>query len=139
EARGLRLSVRPQGPVSLVTDSDKLREILNNLLHNAIEYNRPEGAIDLAVERENGHVRVEVRDTGIGIPPHPRDPIFEPFYRADPSRHSEGLHAGLGLAIVKGYVDLMGGTIMVDSTLGEGSTFRLELPAAPSAAAPGKN
>jgi two-component system, OmpR family, heavy metal sensor histidine kinase CusS len=128
-ARGLTLQVSRNGPVMLHTDADKLREILNNLLHNAIEYNRPQGSIELALERENGHVRVEVRDTGIGIAPEAREHIFERFYRADPSRQADGLHAGLGLAIVKGYVDLMGGTITVDSTEGQGTTFRVDLPA----------
>jgi heavy metal sensor kinase len=131
EARSLRLSVRHGGPASLRADPDKLREVLTNLLHNAIEYNRPEGSIDVAVARDNGHLRLEVRDTGIGIAPEARAHIFERFFRADPSRHAEGLHAGLGLAIVKGYVDLMGGTIAVDSAPGQGSTFRIELPADP--------
>jgi heavy metal sensor kinase len=128
-ARGLSLRVERNGPVVLQTDPDKLREILNNLLHNAIEYNRPEGSIEVALARQNGHVLLEVRDTGIGIAPAAREQIFERFYRADPSRQADGLHAGLGLAIVKGYVDLMGGKISVQSTEGQGTTFRVELPA----------
>jgi heavy metal sensor kinase len=128
-ARGLTLHVERNGPVLLHTDPDKLREVLTNLLHNAIEYNRPNGSIELALERQNGHVLLEVRDTGIGIAPEAREHIFERFYRADPSRQADGLHAGLGLAIVKGYIDLMGGKISVESTEGQGTTFRLELPA----------
>ena len=61
--------------------------------------------------------------------PQAQEQIFERFYRADPSRQADGLHAGLGLAIVKGYVDLMGGKISVQSTEGQGTTFRIELPA----------
>jgi two-component system phosphate regulon sensor histidine kinase PhoR len=98
------------------------------LLHNAIQYNRPSGSIDFTVERENGHLKLEVRDTGIGIGTEARSHIFERFYRADPSRQTDGLNAGLGLAIVKGYVDLMGGAISVESAEGVGSTFRVELP-----------
>ena len=128
EARGLSLRVHDGDGAQLVADPDKLREVLTNLLHNAIEYNRPQGSVDLSVARDNGHVRVEVRDTGIGIPPEAREHIFERFYRADTARGEDGLHAGLGLAIVKGYVDLMGGTIRVESAEGQGSTFRLELP-----------
>jgi heavy metal sensor kinase len=128
-ARGLTLSVERNGPVVLHTDPDKLREVLTNLLHNAIEYNRPEGSIELGLQRQNGHILVEVRDTGIGIAPEAREHIFERFYRADPARQADGLHAGLGLAIVKGYVDLMGGWINVESTEGQGTTFRVELPA----------
>jgi len=129
EARGLSLRVHGQAPVCLRADPDKLREVFTNLLHNAIEYNRPEGSVDLTVERANGSLRVQVRDTGIGIAPELRQQIFERFYRADPSRQADGLHAGLGLAIVKGYVELMGGSIAVDSKEGQGSTFCVQLPA----------
>ena len=131
EARGLKLEVHKNGPACVTADPDKLREVFTNLLHNAIEYNKPHGAIDVAVERHNGDVHVEVRDTGIGIAPDARQQIFERFYRSDPSRAAEGLHAGLGLAIVKGYVDLMGGKIDVESTEGQGSTFRVHLPVRP--------
>ncbi len=127
DARGLTMRFHAAGSAVLNTDPDKLREILNNLLYNAIEYNRPEGSIDLAVERSNGLLYLEVRDSGIGIPPEAREHIFERFFRADPSRHADSLHAGIGLAIVKGYVDLMGGTIGVDSSEA-GSTFRVEFP-----------
>jgi heavy metal sensor kinase len=130
EARGLQLRVYGGDGAQLLADPDKLREVITNLLHNAIEYNRPQGSIDVSVARQNGHLHVEVRDTGIGIKPEAKEHIFERFYRADSSRGGDdGLHAGLGLAIVKGYVDLMGGTIHVESAEGQGSTFHLELPA----------
>src|SRR5262249_19118642 len=106
EARGLELHVHTNGPACLTADPDKLREVLTNLLHNAIEYNRPHGSVDLSVGRENGHLSVEVRDTGIGMTADAREHIFERFFRADPSRQADGLHAGLGLSIVKGYIDL---------------------------------
>jgi two-component system, OmpR family, heavy metal sensor histidine kinase CusS len=128
EARGLALRLHAPDPVPLHVDPDKLREILNNLLHNAVEYNRPQGAIDLNVGRVNGHVQLKVSDTGIGIAPEQRQQIFERFFRADPSRHADTPHAGLGLSIVKSYVDLMGGRIDVDSTT-SGSTFTIALPA----------
>jgi heavy metal sensor kinase len=137
EARGLQLTIedsQPAPPVSgnggclVQIDPDKLREVLTNLLHNAIQYNRPGGMVGLRVARENGSLEVEVRDTGIGIAPEARERIFERFYRVDPSRGSDDLHAGLGLAIVKEYIDLMGGSIGVESTEGQGSTFRVLLP-----------
>jgi heavy metal sensor kinase len=134
EARGLRLEVEHSGPAYLRADPDKLREVVTNLLHNAIEYNRPNGAVNLRVERSNGHLDVEVRDTGIGITQEARPHLFERFFRADPSRTSDTPHAGLGLAIVKGYVDLMGGSIQVHSAVGQGSTFRVRLPAGPAVA-----
>jgi signal transduction histidine kinase len=129
EARNLELKFERNGPVLLKTDPDKLREVLTNLLDNAVQYNRPGGSIELSLARDNGHVRMEVKDTGVGIPLEARDHLFERFYRVDPSRQSETTHCGLGLAIVKGYVDLMGGTIEVDSAPNEGSTFRILLPA----------
>ena len=128
EARGLRLSMHHNGPAAVHADPDKLREVLTNLLHNAIEYNKPNGTIDVSVERNNGSLAMEVRDTGIGISPQAQKRVFERFYRVDPSRHADSPHAGLGLAIVKGYVDLMGGTIDVQSAVDAGTTFRIKLP-----------
>jgi two-component system, OmpR family, heavy metal sensor histidine kinase CusS len=126
-ARGLTLRLNMPDAITMETDPNKLREVIVNLLHNAVEYNRPDGAIDLAVERVNGHVRLEVRDTGIGIKPNELEHLFERFYRADPSRQADTPHAGLGLAIVKSYVDLMGGTIRVASSEA-GTAFTVELP-----------
>jgi heavy metal sensor kinase len=126
--RGLEMRLHLPDPVTLHTDPNKLHEVITNLLHNAVEYNRPNGSIELAVERTNGHVGIEVRDTGIGISSEAQERIFERFYRADPSRHADTPHAGLGLAIVKSYIDLMGGTIQVASSTA-GSTFTIELPA----------
>lgn len=128
EAHGLNLQVHCAKPLPFHGDAGKIREIVSNLLHNAVEYNKPNGSIDVTLERHNGTVRIEVRDTGIGISREVQPHIFERFYRADPSRQADGLHAGLGLAITKSYVDLMGGTIAVDSTPGEGSRFRVDLP-----------
>jgi two-component system, OmpR family, heavy metal sensor histidine kinase CusS len=130
EARGVHLAVHVDGKQvpQLTTDPDKFSEVLTNLLHNAIQYNRPGGDIDVSLGRQNGVFELAVRDTGVGIAPDARAHLFERFWRSDPSRGADGLHAGLGLAIVKGYVDLMGGTISVESTEGQGSTFRVQLP-----------
>jgi heavy metal sensor kinase len=132
--RGLDLRVNCPKPVTWTTDPDKLREVLVNLLHNAVQYNRPDGAIDVSAEAADGWLDLQVHDTGIGIEPKAFDHIFERFYRADSSRHSDDLHAGLGLSIVKAYVGLLGGTISVESQIGRGSTFRVRLPAAATAA-----
>jgi signal transduction histidine kinase len=126
--RGLKLHVDCPPDVTWKTDPDKLREILVNLLHNAIQYNKPNGSIDVSAETENGWLDLRVRDTGIGISPENSQRIFERFYRADPSRNANGLHAGLGLSIVKGYVGLLGGTVQVESQAGQGSTFHVRLP-----------
>jgi signal transduction histidine kinase len=110
------------------TDAGKLREVLTNLLHNAVEYNRPGGLVELSIWTQQHEVIVQVRDTGIGMTPEVMEKIFERFYRADASRHAAGVHAGLGLAIVKEYVERLGGTIEVESQPEVGSTFRLRLP-----------
>ncbi len=122
--------------VAVDTDPGKLREVLMNLLHNAVEYNSPNGTIDLAVRREGEAVVFEVRDTGIGMTPEVRERIFERFYRADSSRHATGVHAGLGLAIVKEYVARLNGSIEVESEPGTGTTFRVTLPTPSSEPAP---
>jgi signal transduction histidine kinase len=137
EAHGLTFTTAIDGDAEMLTDPDKLREVLNNLLGNAIEYNRPGGSIELRVSADRGRVTFEVKDTGIGMTPEVRTKIFERFYRADPSRHETGVHAGLGLAIVKEYVERLGGTITVESEPDVGSTFRVTLPTAPAAAAGG--
>jgi signal transduction histidine kinase len=130
ESHGLTLTtdLRPTPPLD--TDADKLREVVINLLHNAVEYNRPGGSITLAVRREQngGPLVVEVTDTGIGMTADVRGRIFERFYRADASRTATGVHAGLGLSIVKEYVTRLGGTISVESEVDRGSTFRVTLP-----------
>lgn len=128
EAHGLTLATAIDSDAEMVTDPDKLREVLNNLLGNAIEYNRPGGSVELRVSADRGQVTFAVRDTGIGMTPEVRARIFERFYRADPSRTQTGVHAGLGLAIVTEYVERLGGTIAVESEPGVGSTFRVTLP-----------
>ncbi len=132
EAHGVEFSHRAAGTLELNTDPDKLREVLMNLLHNAVEYNRSGGSVELSARRDGPNIVFEVRDTGIGMAPEVRERIFDRFYRADASRHATCVHSGLGLAIVKEYVERLGGTIAVESTLNVGSTFRVALPAAPA-------
>ena len=128
EQQELTLRFHPTEAVETETDAGKLKEIVTNLLSNAMQYNKPRGEITLAVRTARARVCVEVTDTGIGIEDEARRHLFERFYRADPSRHSDTVHAGLGLSIVKGYLDLLGGGIEVDSQPGRGSTFRVWLP-----------
>jgi len=130
ESQSVTFNTDIDGPTTLDTDPHKLREVMINLLHNAVEYNRPGGQIDLRVRPgHGGGAVVEVADTGIGMTAEVQAKIFERFYRADPSRTQTGVHAGLGLAIVKEYVNRLGGTIAVESKLGQGTTFRVTLPA----------
>ena len=131
EAHDLTFTLRTERPLELETDSDKLREVLMNLLHNAVEYNRAGGSVEFTARRDGDRIAFEIRDTGIGMSAEVREKIFERFYRADASRHATGIHAGLGLAIVKEYVERLNGTISVESTAEAGSTFRVLIPAPP--------
>jgi signal transduction histidine kinase/CheY-like chemotaxis protein/HPt (histidine-containing phosphotransfer) domain-containing protein len=112
-------------------DADRLRQVLINLLGNAFKFTMA-GEVSIRAhgisEAEGSLVRIEVRDTGVGIEPGQQESIFEPFTQADASTTREFGGTGLGLAICKRIAELMGGGIGVESELGEGSTFWLELP-----------
>ena len=135
DVQGVTVLVNKPARLTMVTDPGKLREVIMNLVHNAIEYNQPGGEVKVSAERmADGGVSLEVADTGIGMTPEIREKIFERFFRADPSRHATGVHAGLGLAIVKEYVNCLGGSLHVESEPGRGSKFRVELPKVSSTA-----
>ncbi|MHB2016826.1 MAG: response regulator, partial [Candidatus Xenobia bacterium] len=128
EKKGLTLELslaRPQVPI--VSDADRLRQILINLVNNAIKYS-DSGHIVLSLVLQPSHLQVEVADEGIGIPPEHLQRIFDPFYQVDPSSTREREGAGLGLAIVHKLSTLLGGSLNVKSQPGTGSTFTLELP-----------
>lgn len=129
EGHNLTFAVDLDPRATSTTDPDKLREVMMNLLHNAVEYNRPGGEVRLSVTRAADGVRIAVADTGIGMTADVSAKIFERFYRADPSRHATGVHAGLGLAIVKEYVDRLNGRLTVTTRPGEGTRFEVALPA----------
>jgi two-component system, OmpR family, phosphate regulon sensor histidine kinase PhoR len=115
-------------------DPIAIEQILENLVDNAIKYGRADGHVELLAEREANRVIVRVRDDGPGIERQHLGRLFERFYRVDPSRSRERGGSGLGLSIVKHLVEWLGGTISVESQLGSGSTFLVELPAADEAA-----
>ena len=133
EARRHRLALEPAPePVSVRADRGRVLQILLNLLSNAIKFTPDGGHVGLATRVEDGgrHVRVAVRDTGIGIAPEDQAKLFREFVQLDaaPSRRYEG--TGLGLALSKRLVELHGGAIGVESALGQGSTFWFTLPRA---------
>ncbi|HMC32792.1 MAG TPA: ATP-binding protein [Myxococcales bacterium] len=111
-------------------DRDAMAQVVLNLLHNAVKYTGEDKRIRVRARRAGRNVAIEVEDNGPGVRPHERKRIFERFYRADDllSRQTEG--TGLGLAIAKKIVELHGGRIELDSRVGQGSTFRVLLPAA---------
>lgn len=133
----------PKGLSRVSGDRDRLEQVMVNLLDNAIKYTPTGGSVEVSVVRagdsttgavdsktgatNDDGVRVEVRDTGIGIPPADTSRIFERFYRVDKARSRELGGTGLGLAIVKHIIQGLGGTVRVESTLAEGSTFSFTL------------
>jgi PAS domain S-box-containing protein len=113
---------------TLRADSDRLYQVVANLLSNAISFNRPRGRIAVAAWQTDGQVRVEVRDTGAGIPADQLPKIWERFHRADSARARDEGGTGLGLAIVRSIIHAHGGDVFADSELGQGSTFSFTLP-----------
>jgi len=129
-SKGLELHYHVE-PCTLITDGTKLKQALINLLSNAIKYT-PAGRVTLSgAVRENEYC-FSVSDTGIGIPAHERDRIFEPFTQLDSSNTRESHGVGLGLAIVKRYTEMLGGRVLVESEVGRGSLFAIVLPLEPA-------
>jgi PAS domain S-box-containing protein len=126
----LRLEV-PGGLPRVLADADKVRQVLANLVENAIKYSPDGGTVELCVEPVGERVRFVVSDEGLGIPAQEQERIFEKFYRLDPNLTRGVGGTGLGLYICRELVARMGGTIRVEASApGQGSTFVVELPAA---------
>ena len=113
----------------IVSDRELLEQVWQNLLRNAIKFTPEGGSIRVGLTTQEGAFRVQIADTGIGIDESAQKHIFEKFFQADTSHHTEG--SGLGLSLVKRIVDACGGEITVESQLGKGSTFSVTLPARP--------
>lgn len=129
----------PSGLPALLADRQRLVQVLLNLVRNAITYTPAGGIVSLMAQpADQAQLMLAVADTGSGIAPADLDRIFERFYRADASRARASGGFGLGLAIVRELVEAMGGTITVESTLGEGSCFTVRLPIAGAASSAGK-
>jgi two-component system sensor histidine kinase BaeS len=128
-AHGAR--VDPRIPDDLLVDTDpvRLRQIVGNLLANAVRHTPPDGRIGLSGRRDGPDVLITVTDTGAGIAPEDLPHVFDRFWRADKSRTRRTGGSGLGLAIVRKLAEAQGGDVTVTSTLGGGSTFTLRLPA----------
>jgi signal transduction histidine kinase len=123
-------STMPDLPVPLAVDRHRIRELLLNLVTNAIKYTPQGGTIDLILAEQDDAVSFTVRDTGIGIAPGDLPHIFERFWRADPARSRTGDRpgTGLGLAITKWIAEAHGGSITVQSRPGRGTIFTVRLP-----------
>jgi PAS domain S-box-containing protein len=116
------------GLPDIMGDRNRLNQVFTNLISNAVHYTPEGGGIDVQIYPVEGAVRVDVRDTGIGIAPEDVGHIFDRFYRSDHPLVQETRGTGLGLSIVKMFVEMHGGRIWVESEPGEGSIFTLVLP-----------
>ncbi|MCI0394492.1 MAG: ATP-binding protein [Chloroflexi bacterium] len=114
--------------VCVLGDADRLKQLILNLVDNAVKYTPAGGTVTLSLSQENGTARVVVADTGIGIPPEDLPRIFDRFYRVDKARSRAHGGSGLGLSIAKWIAQAHGGDIDVTSAIGRGSTFTITLP-----------
>ena len=119
----------PDGPVVSSCDPALIRRVVGNLLGNALKFTPESGTITITAARRDGRPRVEVADTGPGIPTDFLGRVFDKFSQADEGRARKRYSTGLGLAFCKLAVEAHGGTIGVDSEVGVGSRFWFELPA----------
>ena len=118
-------------PVNIMGNSDRVEQMLINLIENAIKYNKPGGSVTVQVFSNGIEANIAISDTGIGIAEENLPRLFERFYRVDKGRSRQMGGTGLGLAIVKHIIRSMGGEIEVHSKLGEGTEFLITLPLAP--------
>jgi signal transduction histidine kinase len=115
-------------PDEVQWDADRINEVMGNLLANAFKFTPAGGTVELSATPADDHVRIEVRDSGAGVPPEQLPHIFEKFYQADNQDAASAMGTGLGLAIAKEIAEAHRGEIRCDSVVGEGTTFTLLLP-----------
>jgi signal transduction histidine kinase len=129
QRHGIGLSLKVDQQLgAFQADERKFKQIVLNLLSNAVKFTPDGGKVDVSAKRFDGKVEVAVRDTGIGIAPEDQAAVFEEFKQVgrDYTKKAEG--TGLGLTLTKRFVELHGGEIRLESTLGKGSTFTITLP-----------
>jgi two-component system phosphate regulon sensor histidine kinase PhoR len=127
--------VLPPGGALAQADADRVRQVLINLIDNAIKYSPAGGTVSLRVRKRRRVVEMRVSDEGIGISERDQRNLFQKFFRVDAGMSSGIRGIGLGLYLVRGFVTAMGGRIWVESEEGKGSTFVVELPASDAPAA----
>lgn len=128
EAKQIKLLLHQDEHITLLGDEDLYKQLLLNLVDNAIKYTKEFGEVSIRIDQEENLLKITVADTGIGIPEKHLNRIFERFYRVDKARDRAMGGTGLGLAIVKHIVLSMGGTIEVESVMGKGTVFTVYLP-----------
>jgi signal transduction histidine kinase len=130
--RGVTLSIDvPEAPLRIRHDPQRIGQVVANLVANAVKFTPRGGSVHVALAATDDGARIEVADTGVGIDPAELPHIFERFYRGSRANEARSSGSGLGLAIVRSIVDMHGGTILVESRVGEGSRFVVDLPRDP--------
>lgn len=133
EKRGIRLETEIEDGIECSFNPSLMSRVVYNLLQNGYKYGKENGYVQLKLTREGGDAVISVKDNGIGISEEDQSKIWQRFWQADSSRGNEG-GSGLGLAMVKEIAELHGGSVSVESTLGEGSTFTFRIPCGGAAA-----
>jgi len=128
EDKKISLSCNTGAPTYIRGDRSRIKQVIVNLLGNAIKYTPRNGRVQVKVQAVNRHAVLEVEDTGIGIPPEALPHVFERFYRVDKARSTDNESAGLGLSIVKAICALHGAEVEAASTPGAGSRFVVKMP-----------
>ena len=129
QSHGIKLALEVAPDLdTMVADERKVKQVVVNLLANAVKFTPDGGTVSLRATRLNGQVRLSVRDTGIGIAMEDQERIFEEFQQASHQGERSREGTGLGLTLTKRMVELHGGTITVESAPGKGSTFTVALP-----------
>jgi signal transduction histidine kinase len=129
DAKRITIEVRPDpGASTVYADPTALRQILSNLVENAVRYTPDGGTVTVFSERAPDAIRIGVRDTGVGIAPDHLPRIFERFYRVDPARSRDAGGTGLGLSIVRHLVEAHGGRVHAESAISRGTTVIASFP-----------
>lgn len=128
EDKDIELTLDAQTVGNCSGDRHRLEQLLDNLISNALKYTPEGGRVETRLQRENGHVRIEVQDSGIGIPEEEQQYLFDQFFRASTAKADSIPGVGLGLTIVKAIAEAHRGRVEVESRQGLGTIFRVELP-----------
>jgi two-component system OmpR family sensor kinase len=130
------VTLRADGPATVLGDQSQLRQVVGNLVRNALVHTPPGTPVEIAVGDEDGDATLEVLDHGPGLPTDDTDVMFERFWRADPGRERGRAGAGLGLSIVAAIVEAHGGAVRAANAPGGGASFTIRIPRAPDAVEP---
>jgi len=124
----VKLEVKKDHIPQIMFDPKRFREVVQNLLSNAVKYNKPQGTVNVEVQKLDAYVEVKITDTGMGIPKKDQNRLFSKFFRAENAVLAQTEGSGLGLFVVKSYVEAWGGKVSFESEEGKGTTFIITLP-----------